>query len=70
MLTDAAGMPLSIVINGANRHDVVLAEETLNGLQIEKPLLMEGAWFAHGQRLRQQEGGGACQGDGIYAAYP
>ena len=42
LLTDAAGIPLSIVIDGANRHDVVLAEETLNGLQIEKPLLMEG----------------------------
>jgi len=35
-------MPLSIVIDGANRHDVVLAEETLNGLQIEKLLLMKG----------------------------
>ena len=34
--------PLSIAIDGANRHDAALVEETLKGLQIEKPLLMAG----------------------------
>ena len=43
----------------------------LKGLQIEKPLLMEGGEhrLCNGQRLRQQEGEGACQGDGAYAGY-
>lgn len=42
LLTDAAGIPLSVAVDGANRHDAGLVEETLKSLQIEKPLLEAG----------------------------
>ncbi len=37
MLTDAIGIPLSIDVDGANRHDVKLARPTIENLQIKKP---------------------------------
>ena len=37
MLTDASGLPLSLVIEGANRHDLKLARGTLEGLVIPRP---------------------------------
>lgn len=37
LCTDAKGIPLSIVIAGANRHDVKLLQETLTNLQITRP---------------------------------
>ena len=37
MLTDAKGIPLSIVVEGANRHDVRLARPTVEQIVIERP---------------------------------
>lgn len=37
MLTDAKGIPLSILADGANRHDVKLARPTIENLQVKKP---------------------------------
>ncbi len=37
VLTDANGIPLSIDIDGANRHDVKLARPTVEKIQIKKP---------------------------------
>lgn len=37
MLTDAKGIPLSIVIDGANRHDVKLARPTVEQIVIVRP---------------------------------
>ncbi|SUY92713.1 Transposase and inactivated derivatives [Buttiauxella agrestis] len=41
-MTDAKGLPLSLVVAGANTHDIKLVEDTLDGLQAGRP----------GQRLR------------------
>jgi len=37
ILCDGNGIPLSIEIDGANRHDIKLLEPTLQNLQIERP---------------------------------
>lgn len=37
MLTDGHGVPLSVAIDGANRHDMKLARRTLAGTVIERP---------------------------------
>ncbi|HIH29918.1 TPA: IS5 family transposase [Candidatus Micrarchaeota archaeon] len=37
LLTDAGGIPLSIQVAGANRHDVKLSRPTVEGIQIKKP---------------------------------
>ena len=37
VLTDAKGIPLSIVVDGANRHDVKLARPTLEKIMVERP---------------------------------
>lgn len=37
MLVDAAGIPLSLVVTGANRHDVSRLETLLNAFVIERP---------------------------------
>lgn len=37
MLTDARGIPLSIDVDGANRHDVKLARQTIENIVIKKP---------------------------------
>ncbi len=37
LLTDGAGIPLAIVIDGANRHDVKLICATLDGIVIARP---------------------------------
>lgn len=39
LLTDAHGIPLAIVIDGANRHDMKLAGPTLESLEVERPCL-------------------------------
>ena len=41
LLTDAKGIPLSIVVDGANRHDKMLVKETLDSIIIERPSLDE-----------------------------
>lgn len=37
LLTDGAGIPLALVIDGANRHDVKLLSATLDGLAVSRP---------------------------------
>lgn len=37
MLTDAKGIPLSIVAGGANRHDMKLSRETLENIKAKRP---------------------------------
>ena len=37
MLTDGRGVPLSIIASGANVHDVVLLERTLDAIVIVRP---------------------------------
>ena len=37
LLTEAHGMPIAIEIDGANRHDMKLVEQTLCQLMIERP---------------------------------
>lgn len=37
VLTDASGIPLSVVIDGANRHDMKLARETFESIIVKKP---------------------------------
>lgn len=37
LLTDEAGIPLAIVVNGANRHDMKLLCATLEGFVITRP---------------------------------
>lgn len=36
-MTDANGLPLSLVVAGANTHDIKLVEDTLDGLQTGRP---------------------------------
>ena len=36
-MTDANGLPLSLVVAGANTHDIKLVEDTLDALQTGKP---------------------------------
>jgi putative transposase len=43
LLTDGQGVPLPIVIDGANRHDMKLARHTLESLKLERPKLT--AWW-------------------------
>ena len=38
MLTEGKGVPLAIVISGANTHDIKLLEETLDSIVIFRPL--------------------------------
>jgi putative transposase len=37
LLTDGAGIPLALVVDGANRHDVRLLSATLDGLVLSRP---------------------------------
>src|SRR5437763_12828041 len=37
LLTDGAGIPLALVIDGANRHDVKLLSATLDRLVVNRP---------------------------------
>ena len=37
LLTDAKGIPLSVVVDGANRHDKMLVKGTLDSIVIERP---------------------------------
>ena len=37
VLTDEHGLPLSVVLDGANRHDIKLLEETLDGIITFRP---------------------------------
>ena len=37
LLTDARGIPLALAVDGANRHDKKMLEDTLAGLRAERP---------------------------------
>lgn len=37
MLTEAHGIPLAVVIDGANRHDMKLVKPTLEELKLDRP---------------------------------
>ena len=37
MLTDGEGIPLGVVVSGANTHDMRLVEETLMSIPVERP---------------------------------
>ena len=41
-LTDGAGMPLAMIADGANRHDMRLVATTLDGIMIARPAPQEG----------------------------
>jgi putative transposase len=38
ILTEAHGIPIALVIDGANRHDMKLAKPTLERLMLERPI--------------------------------
>jgi putative transposase len=42
ILTDAKGIPLSVVVDGANRHDKMLVKKTFDALIFERPSLDDG----------------------------
>ena len=42
ILTDAKGIPLSVVVDGANRHDKMLVKNTLDAIIFERPSLDDG----------------------------
>ena len=37
MLTEGQGIPLAVVVAGANRHDMKLLAETLDAVVVERP---------------------------------
>lgn len=37
LLTEGHGVPLSVVIDGANRHDMKLVQPTIEGIVVERP---------------------------------
>ena len=41
-MTDEHGLPLSVILDGANRHDIKLLEETLDGIVTFRPDPTEG----------------------------
>ena len=41
MLVDGAGVPLAIVVTGANRHDVSQLEAVLDSIVVERPDIFE-----------------------------
>jgi putative transposase len=43
LLTDGAGIPLAIIVDGANRNDMKLLAATLDGVVIARPASTEGA---------------------------
>lgn len=41
VLTDEKGLPLSVVLSGANTHDIKLLEETLDKIVVSRPAVCE-----------------------------
>jgi transposase len=37
VLTEAAGVPVGLAVDGANRHDMKLARETIESIPVERP---------------------------------
>jgi len=38
LLTEAAGIPIAVAIDGANRHDMKLVRSTLDGIMMKRPV--------------------------------
>ncbi len=55
MLTDGAGIPLAVVVDGANRHDSKLLVATLDGLLIARPAPAEGEEPDSQQQQQQRQ---------------
>ena len=71
LLTDAAGIPLSVVIDGANRHDVKLAADSKRIADRKAAAYGgRGARSVSGQRLREPKSQGVSQSNRQRAAYP
>ncbi len=51
MLTDGAGIPLAVAVEGANRHDSKLLVATLDGLVVARPAPAEGEEAGSEQHL-------------------
>ncbi len=51
MLTDGAGIPLAVAVEGANRHDSKLLVATLDGLVVARPASEEGEEAGYEQHL-------------------
>ena len=51
ILTDAKGIPLSVIVDGANRHDKMLVKKTLDAIIFERPSLDDGI-----QNIRMDKG--------------
>jgi transposase len=45
-LTEAHGIPLAVVVDGANRHDMKLVKPTLEDIKLERPALT--VWWPQG----------------------
>jgi putative transposase len=57
-LVDGNGIPLSLVVGGAQRHDVKLLEPTLDGIVVDRPSEEEGLFLMFGKgekRLRRRK---------------
>jgi transposase len=46
LLTEAHGIPLAVVVDGANRHDMKLVKPTLEDIKLERPALT--VWWPQG----------------------
>ena len=55
MLTDRAGIPLSVAIEGANRHDAKLLVATMEGLVVARPALDKYERDSQQQQQQQQQ---------------
>ena len=49
------GLPLSVVLSGANTHDVKLLEETLNQIVTVRPLLVGAALLKRNEKAAAAE---------------
>ena len=38
VLTDGGGVPIGLAVEGANRNDFKMVEETINSIPIERPM--------------------------------
>ena len=47
LLTDGAGIPISLVVDGANRHDMKLVESTLHSIVTQRPEVTPDAPLMH-----------------------
>jgi len=55
MLTDGAGIPLAVAVDGANRHDAKLLVATLEGIMVARPAAEEEEASSSYQQQQQQQ---------------